>query len=268
MRHSTARGRSANAAGRAYIGTSGWTYPEWSDTFYRDVPRKDWLAAAAARFTALEINATFYHELKPTAYKHWHDATPAGFRFAVKAHRYITHVKRLKAPADSIRRQRREAEILGEKLAAMLWQLPAGLKRDLRRLGKFAAMLEKWNTTRHAIEFRDESWFDDEVAGIMRNAGLAVVQSDAADWPMWDAVTTDLVYVRLHGHTDTYASRYGTAGLRAWAARCGRWMGEGRDVHVYFDNTAFGNAPADATKLMKMLGVRATADDRRKPRPG
>lgn len=257
MRKSSVRPGSEHQPGCAYIGTSGWSYPEWRAGFYSDAPARQWFGIASARFTALEINASFYHELKPAMYRHWRDAAPPSFRFAVKAHRYVTHVKRLDAPAESFHRQRREAEALGEKLGAMLWQLPAGLKRDLPRLERFTAQLRTWDTTRHAIEFRDESWFDDEVAGLMRAAGLAAVQSDAADWPMWDAVTTDMVYVRLHGHTETYASNYGTAALRRWSVKCRKWIDERRDVHIYFDNTARGNAPANALALIEMLGLGA-----------
>jgi uncharacterized protein YecE (DUF72 family) len=253
MRDASAASGTEPRGGRAYIGTSGWAYPEWRADFYRGAPPREWLEIASTRFTGLEINATFYHELKPAVFEHWRRATSPDFRFTVKAHRYVTHVKRLDAPAESFRRQRREAEALGEKLAAMLWQLPAGFHRDLGRLEKFAKRLSKWDTTRHAIEFRHESWFDAEVAALMRGAGLAVVQSDAADWPMWNAVTTDVVYVRLHGHCATYASNYGAAELRRWAARCRKWMNEGRDVHVYFDNTAGGNAPANAVALLAML---------------
>jgi MYXO-CTERM domain-containing protein len=266
MRNTSARPRSENRAGRAYIGTSGWSYPEWREEFYAGAPAREWLGIASARFTALEINASFYHELKRATFEHWRDATAPDFRFAVKAHRYVTHVKRLDAPAESFRRQRREAEALGEKLAAMLWQLPGTLKRDLGRLERFAARLKRWDTTRHAIEFRDASWFDAEVAALMRSAGLAVVQSDAADWPMWDAVTTDVVYVRLHGHSDTYASSYGPVALRRWSSKCRKWMGEGRDVHVYFDNTAGGNAPANALALLGMVGLGARRRSSHEPK--
>ena len=106
---------------------------------------------------------------------------------------------------------------------------------------------------RHAIEFRHASWFDDEVAACLRNHDIAVCQSDAADWPMWDAVTTDLVYVRLHGHDVTYASCYSESELRAWARKVRRWMGEGRGVHVYFDNDAHCHAPFNAQRLMALV---------------
>ena len=104
-----------------------------------------------------------------------------------------------------------------------------------------------------AIEFRHASWFDDEVAACLRNHNIAVCQSDAADWPMWNAVTTDLVYVRLHGHDVTYASCYSESELRAWAQKVRRWMGEGRDVHIYFDNDAYCHAPFNALRLLALV---------------
>jgi len=107
---------------------------------------------------------------------------------------------------------------------------------------------------RHAIEFRHESWFDDEIAACLRAHRVAVCQSDAADWPPWEAVTTDLVYVRLHGQAETYASGYSESELRRWAGRVRRWVGEGRDVHVYFDNDALCHAPFDAARLIALLG--------------
>jgi uncharacterized protein YecE (DUF72 family) len=237
----------------AYIGTSGWSYDFWKDSFYRGVPRKDWLRHAASQFTGLEINATFYHQLRKSAFENWRAATAPQFRFAMKAHRYLTHVKRLNPPRQSFDQQRRAAAGLEDKLAAVLWQVPANLGRDDNRLEHFARLLASWPETRHALEFRHPSWFHEDVARLLGQHHLAVCQSDAADWPLWDAVTTDLVYVRLHGHEMTYLSRYGTRGLRPWAAKARGWLAEGRDVHVYFDNTDAGHAPNDALALLKML---------------
>jgi uncharacterized protein YecE (DUF72 family) len=106
---------------------------------------------------------------------------------------------------------------------------------------------------RHAIEFRHESWFDDDVAECLREHDLALCQSDAADWPRWDAVTTDFVYVRLHGHALTYGSKYSNAQIDRWASRVKRWLREARDVHLYFDNDAFGHAPRNALRLIDRL---------------
>lgn len=245
----------SKASGNVYIGTSGWSYPHWKPVFYRDVPRKDWLRYCATLFTGLEINASFYRLQKPETYARWRDETPSGFRFALKGHRYLTHVRRLKEPDAGIDRERDGASRLAPKLAVVLWQLPASFRRDIGRLRGFARALHSWRRVRHALEFRHESWFDDEIAACLGEHRLAVCQSDAADWPMWQTVTTDLVYVRLHGHTRTYASAYSRGLLDYWADRILGWSKEGRTVHVYFDNDSEGAAPRDALRLMNLLGT-------------
>lgn len=139
----------------------------------------------------------------------------------------------------------------------MLWQLPHNFHRDIGRLERFVCALRCWRKVRHAIEFRHASWFDEHVACCLRDDRIAVCQSDAPDWPLWDALTTDMVYVRLHGHALTYGSGYSEVQLWRWATRVRRWLGEGRDVHVYFDNDMLGRAPVDALRLMALLGARA-----------
>jgi len=134
-----------------------------------------------------------------------------------------------------------------------VWQLPAFLKKDIGRLEKFVKTLRHWKSTRHVIEFRHKSWFDDEVAECLRKHGIAVCMSDAPDWPMREEVTTDLVYIRLHGHTRKYASSYSKAAIRKWATRIRRWLKENRAVHVYLDNDAEGAAPRNALTLLEML---------------
>lgn len=241
---------------RAYIGTSGWNYPAWRDAFYRGVPQKRWLPFCAEHFHAVEVNATFYRLQRRETFARWRAETPPHFRFAIKGNRYLTHNRKLIEPLPSIRLERDRAAGLGDKLAAVLWQLPANFHRDLGRLERFVRALRCWRKVRHAVEFRHPSWFDDEVAACLRAHGVAACQSDAADWPLWDAVTADLVYVRLHGHTITYASGYSDRDLSAWARRIRHWLRDGRDVHVYFDNDAFGRAPLDALRLMALLDMR------------
>jgi uncharacterized protein YecE (DUF72 family) len=238
---------------RAYIGTSGWNYDAWRGDFYRGKPRAQWLRWYAQRFGAVEVNATFYRLQRKATFERWRAETPPGFRFSIKANRYLTHNRKLRAPATPLRLERERACGLGGKLAAVLWQLPRSLRKDLARLARFAQALRRWRRVRHVIEFRHPSWFCDEVAACLRKHRIAVCQSDAADWPMWDAVTTDLVYVRLHGHAVTYASGYSEASLRAWASRIRRWLAQGLAVHVYFDNDAFGQAPRNATRLIALV---------------
>ena len=245
--------RHTGRMGVAYIGTSGWNYDAWRDSFYEGRPQRDWLAHCAKRFSAIEANATFYRLQTVETFRRWRDATPPGFRFAIKANRYLTHNKKLADPLPAIRLERSPASGLGPKLAAVVWQLTHNFHCNVQRLEAFARALRHWRRVRHAIEFRHASWFNDEVAECLREHDIAVCQSDAADWPMWEMVTTDFVYVRLHGHELTYASSYSEATLHDWARKVRNWRDEGCDVHVYFDNDAFGHAPANALRLIALV---------------
>ena len=240
-------------AGKAYIGTSGWNYKSWRNDFYCDTPQKQWLRFCAEHFSSIEVNSTFYRLQEKSTFKKWRDQTPEEFSFAIKGHRYVTHNKKLLDVEQSEIRCRELASPLGKRLAAVVWQLPAFLKKDIERLEKFLRNLRHWKSTRHAIEFRDKSWFDDEVAECLERHAVAICMSDAPDWPMWDRVTTDVVYIRLHGHTRKYASSYSKPALRKWATRTRRWLEENRAVHVYFDNDAEGAAPRNALTLLEML---------------
>jgi uncharacterized protein YecE (DUF72 family) len=240
--------------GRLHIGTSGWMYPSWGPILYEGVPRARWLAHAARVFTGLEVNATFYRQQSADTFRRWRDETPDGFRFAIKAHRFITHYRRLRDVRASVDLLRRPAAALGEKLAAVVWQLPSDLAFDGDRLRQFLAELARWPEARHALEMRHRSWFTGEVAAELRAAGVAVCISDAPDFPMWLEVTSDLVYVRLHGHTRKYRSSYSRAHLRRWAARAIAWQAEAREVHVYFDNDAEGAAVRNAIDLLALIG--------------
>jgi len=244
-----------------YIGTSGWNYEHWKDHFYSDVPRARWLAHYAGHFPAVEVNATFYRLQKPATLAQWHDATPPDFRFCIKGNRYVTHNKQLKDPLQPVRLEQESARPLGDKLAVVLWQLPGNLDKHPERLAGFVKALRCWKDVRHAIEFRHESWFDDQTADCLAEHGIANCLSDAADWPMWTAATTDLVYVRLHGHSRTYASAYRDDSLAGWAASIQGWLDEGRSVHVYFDNDAEGAAPGDALKLAGLLRRQSPAGE-------
>lgn len=237
------------------IGTSGWAYDDWKDDFYAGVPRGRWLEHYATRFDAVEVNATFYHTLKLATLESWKTRTPPQFRFCIKASRYITHIQRLEMTEESRSRLCQQAEALGEKLAVVLWQLPQGLRCDLALLERFARAIDGWRKARHALEFRHASWFTDEVAQCVAAHRIAVVQSHAAYWPMWNAVTADLVYVRLHGGVRTYQSVYAKSTLTRWSDRIRKWLAEGREVHVYFDNTARGCALRNAVTLGKLCEV-------------
>jgi uncharacterized protein YecE (DUF72 family) len=243
-----------NRRGCVFVGTSGWVYAGWRAHLYGDTPVKRWLQVASSAFDALEINGSFYTQIKPETYERWRRETPDGFRFALKGHRFVTHYKRLNDCERSIVLLRDQARGLGDKLAAVVWQLPSNFERNDDRLAGFVRALEAWPDVRHALELRHRSWFVPAVADLLRGARVAVCLSDAPDFPLWHEVTTDLVYVRLHGHTRKYASSYSPASLQRWAAEARQWRDEGRDVHVYFDNDAEGHAVRNALAFNALVG--------------
>lgn len=243
---------------RIYWGTSGWVYKGWRAHLYDGVPMKRWLEHASREFASLEINGSFYTQIAPATYARWRDETPPEFAFAVKGHRFVTHYKRLRDCRDSVIRLRDQATQLGDKLSAVLWQLPERFACDLDRLDDFLRALPAWKT-RHALELRHRSWFTAAVARRLADANIAVCLSDAPDFPLWREVTADFVYVRLHGHTRKYASSYSAASLRAWADDARRWRDAGKDVYVYFDNDAEGHAVRNARDFAVRVGARDAA---------
>jgi uncharacterized protein YecE (DUF72 family) len=247
--------------GEIRVGTSGWAYPSWrGDFFPRGLVQRKELSYLAERVSALEINGSFYALQRPSSYQRWRDATPDDFVFAVKGSRFITHLKRLRDVEQALARFFASGlEELGPKLGPVLWQLPATQVFDPALMADFYALLPRTlggRPVRHALEFRNRSFCSDESFAQLREHDIACVISDSPGrWPMAEAVTSDLVYVRLHGHTELYASGYAPASLDRWAERCREWAHDA-DVHVYFDNDARGRAPWDAVRLLMALDGR------------
>lgn len=241
------------ARGNVWIGTSGWTYDSWRGPFYpEDVPRKRWLQWYAAQFATTEINGSFYRTPSLEAVKAWREQTPDDFRFAWKASKFITHWKRLgPSSANSLGLMETRLKVLGPKLGPVLFQLPARFKADRERLAAFLKMLSK--RRRYAFEFRDASWFDAEVFELLRRRSVALCISDHHDAPTpWEA-TADFVYIRGHGPTGEYHSRYSLKALRQWAANVATWKRQGIDVYCYFDNDQKSAAPQDARRMEKLV---------------
>lgn len=237
------------STGAAHVGISGWNYPAWKRRFYAGVSQRDWLAHCARHFSGIEVNATFYRFLRPEAVDLWRKTSPEGFAFALKGHRFITHGERLIDTGPLLRRMRSSVMPLGDRLAVILWQLPQNLPKDLERLAAFGDLLDDWREVRHVFEFRNASWFDDDTAGFLAERAYAVCQSDGAEWPMWNAVTTDLVYGRFY----VLASGAPGRDLGHWAGLARAWRNEGRDVHFYFDGDPQGDAPYQAMELMSRI---------------
>ena len=240
------------------IGTSGWSYKSWHGDFYpADLSRKDELGYLARVLTSTEINATFYRLQKESSFQRWYAATPPEHVFAVKGSRYITHLLRLRDAGPALEKFFGSGVLeLKEKLGVLLWQLPATLAFDAELVGGFLEALPGGH--RHAFEPRHASWASEEADQLLTAYGVATVYSDSPrKWPVVDRDTADFRYVRLHGHSELYASRYSERSLDRWAERCRAWTAAGQDVHVYFDNDARGHAPHDALRLLDRVQGRA-----------
>jgi uncharacterized protein YecE (DUF72 family) len=236
-----------------WIGTSGWTYDGWRGPFYpKGVPKKSWLAWYAGQFPTTEINGSFYRTPSLEAVRSWREQTPAHFLFAWKASKFITHWKRLSENcASSIELMETRLKVLGPKLGPVLFQLPARFKADLERLASFLEMLPGKRC--YAFEFRDASWYTKTIFDVLRNHGVSLCLSDHRDAPAPWEVTASHVYVRGHGPTGEYHSRYSRKTLSEWAAKIRGWKHRGLDVFCYFDNDQKSAAPKDARALMEML---------------
>lgn len=242
-----------SAPGRVRIGTSGWSYGHWVGPFYPEGTRSaDYLGYYAERFAVTEVNNTFYSLPKAETFHEWRDTTPPDFEFACKASRYITHMKKLKDPEQSVGRFFETVEALGDKLGPILFQLPPNFAINLGRLRGLLEALPSGH--RYAFEFRDESWFDAPVFDLLDSHGAALVIYDLEGRTSPVHATGSLVYIRLHGPLEeAYRGQYSDEALQGWAARVRDWRRDGRDVYCFFDNDEAGYAALDATRLQRLL---------------
>ena len=266
------------------IGISGWRYPPWRGDFYpAGLPQRRELEYAARQLSSIEINGSFYALQRPSSWAKWHAEVPDDFVFAVKGARFITHMKRLRDAETAVANFFASGILeLGAKLGPILWQLPATFRYDEQVLSDFCAVLPRttaeaaelaqrhddkltgdrlWTgqvsvdrPIRHTLEPRHPSFAAEGALAQLSGDGLSLVVADSAQkWPRFEQATGPLVYVRLHGDTELYASGYTDAALDEWAEKLRRWTADGRDAYVYFDNDIKGHAPHDARKLMARL---------------
>ena len=242
------------------IGCSGWNYRHWRGGLYPvGEPQRRWLELYSQRFDTVEINATFYGLPTPSTVAGWVAQTPDGFAFAVKASRYVTHIRRLRDVADGVGRLRERIEPLATagRLGPILWQLPADLTRDDRRLGGLLEAVAGWPQTRHTVEFRDPSWFTAPVMRMLRDHQVALTIGDHPERPFQThTATAAWRYVRLHYGARGRDGNYSETELATWARRIAQWRRRG-DVYVYFNNDWSGFAPANAAWLARRLGTGA-----------
>jgi uncharacterized protein YecE (DUF72 family) len=282
------------------VGISGWTYPPWRGVFYPEgLAQKRELEYASRQLNSIEINGSFYSLQRPESWRSWYEQTPDDFLFAVKGGRFITHMKKLKDVRPVVANFFAQGVLrLGEKLGPVLWQFPPQLAYSRERFEPFLEMLprthaaagrlaeettiprperiwtepEHTGALRYAFEVRHPSFMVPEFVELLAAHRVALVLADTSGkWPYAEDMTGDLVYARLHGAEELYASGYTEEQLRWWATRLRRWREggeprdrtvvtrtrrrrpEGRDVYVYFDNDAKVHAPFDAQRLAELL---------------
>jgi uncharacterized protein YecE (DUF72 family) len=238
-----------------HIGTSGWHYSHWRGPFYpEDMGPREFLEYYRKRFHTVEINNSFYQLPKKETLEGWKNAVPDHFIFAVKASRYITHMKKLKDPAKATAKFLDRVETLGGKLGPVLFQLPPRWKFNPERLGAFLEALPR--KYRCAFEFRDPSWFQEETLQALETHKAAFCIYEFAGRISPKEVTADFVYVRLHGPEGPYRGQYQTQTLAGWAGAFSAWVQKGTEIFCYFDNDESGYAAQDALRLQGMLKER------------
>jgi uncharacterized protein YecE (DUF72 family) len=287
-------------AGRIRIGVSGWRYPPWRGNFYpKKLAQARELEYASRIFPSIELNGSFYSLQRPSTYAGWAQQTPPGFVFAIKGSRYITHMLRLRNVEIPLANFLASGLLeLGDKLGPFLWQFPPDMRfdpdlfeaffkllprttnaaaevavfRDKRLKGRESLEPQANRRLRHAIEVRHESFVHEAFIKLLRKYRVAWVVADTPEpWPLFEDVTADFIYMRLHGSTELYNSRYTSEELDRWADCIAAWARgtqpagarliskarparrETRDVYCYFDNTDKLHAPDNARELMRKL---------------
>lgn len=243
-------------ARRYWVGTSGWSYKHWRGPFYPPgLPTSKWLAHYYAEFATVELNNSFYRLPQEKTFRDWGQAVPEGFRFAVKASRFISHIKRLKDCEEPVETFAGRARLLGDALGPILYQLPPNFHckpENVDRLAEFLSLLPR--DVRHVFEFRHDSWFNADVFFLLRMHNVGFCAFHMVDWETPLEATTDLAYVRFHGSDSVYGGSYSDEQLADWARRLQELPEDVAEAYVYFNNDAYGYAVENARTLGRLLG--------------
>lgn len=239
--------------GKIFIGTSGYSYRHWKVIFYpKNLSSDRWLEYYVRYFKTVELNVTFYQLPQKSVFKSWYKRTPKNFLFVCKGNRFITHVKKLKGTKEAVKLFFNRVLLLKEKLGLILWQLPPGWKVNLNRLEDFLKIISKYKI-RQAFEFRNETWFCDEVFKILKKYKVSLVIADSSQYPLVEKIISSFVYLRFHGGQILYGSEYSFKELKFWAKKIKQWINKGLDVFIYFNNDAQGFAVKNTKQLKKIL---------------
>ena len=234
------------------IRTSGWHYKHWKGLFYpHDISDKDMLAYYREHFDTAEINNTFYQLPDKKTFIQWREKVPANFVFAVKASRYITHMKKLKDPKETLVKFFSHIQALEEQIGPILFQLPPRWNFNAGRLKHFVDELPQGY--RYAFEFRDKSWLNENVYEVLREHNMALCIYDYAGYVSPKEATADFIYIRLHGPDGAYRGKYSQNELSGWAGAISVWAKQGKTIYCYFNNDQEGYAPQNASQLLDMV---------------
>lgn len=242
------------------IGTSGWSYYHWKKIFYPEgLANTKWLQYYSNYFNTVELNSSFYKLPKKQSIVNWANKTPDKFVFSVKASRFITHIKRLTDIKESLETFLDAISNLGNKLGPILFQLPSNFIKDTATLNGFADLLS--SDYQYVIEFRHPSWFDDEIFSILheKNIAVCISSSPAAggsspNFPYSETITANFVFIRMHGSTQLYGSKYNPSEMNSWAKKIKKWHKQNLNTYIYFNNDSFGYAIQNAVELNELLG--------------
>ena len=239
------------------IGCSGWNYKAWRGSFYAaGLPPACWLRHYSSVFDTVEVNNTFYRLPEANTFTQWKRETPRGFLMAVKASRFLTHMKRLKDPAEPIERLFSRAAALGPRLGPVLYQLPPNFHLNLQRLDAFLCALPRTINRRpvhHVFEFRHPSWYVSETFQLLERHGATLCLHDKRGSAIFEPFIGPIAYVRFHGTSGHYAGSYPDARLERWAGILGEQWKNRRQIYAYFNNDPGAVATENAQTLRKQV---------------
>jgi uncharacterized protein YecE (DUF72 family) len=246
------------------IGTSGWIYAHWRGRYYPEkLPVKHWFNYYARQFDTVEINNTFYRLPEARCFDAWRAQAPPGFVYAVKASRYLTHMKKLRDPGEPVERLVARASHLAEHLGPILYQLPPGWRRDTSRLRDFCRQLPRGLI--HVFEFRDPDWLHPDTFGVLHDAGMSLCIHDLLPRHPVE-VSGPVAYLRFHGSGSKYGGSYSRQHLRRWSRKIEQFAAAGRTVYAYFNNDQQAFAVHNALTLKSLLGIEPPAPAQPRPR--
>lgn len=241
---------------KIYIGTSGWNYDHWDEVFYpSDLPKSKRFEYYAKQFNAVEVNATFYRTFKESTYKKWHDKAPQGFRYILKVPRFVSHRKHLdEIDKNSIDRFVENINILKSKLGGLLLQIGPNTNADADELKSLLMLFG--SSINIAVEFRKDDWFNDKIKNVLEDTGATFCDTDSPKYSFKEWITSDVVYLRLHGKDKWYEYDYPNSELGKLAKRVEKYQKRKvKEIFVFFNNDFNGYAPLNALKLKEFLNL-------------